>query len=715
MVTYLLEVGTEELPASFVASALSQWRSQIPESLADRWLTPEAIEVYGTPRRLVVLLQGLPQKQRDREEEIKGPPASAAFKDGQPTKAAAGFARKQGVEVADLEIRPTDKGDFVFVQKSIPGRGADAILQELTPQWIESLEGKRFMRWGDGDLRFSRPIRWLVALLDDEVLEIVLANGSQSIASDRFSRGHRILHPRGVEIPHADAYVETLEQAKVMVDPQQRRQVLETRIQESARGRQGYAVIYEDLLAEVTDLIEYPSIAVGRFDEEFLTLPAEVITTEMIEHQRYFPVWKDEQGQELLPYFITASNGDPDKADLIAAGNERVIRARLADGQFFFKTDLTKPLASYVEKLATVTFQEQLGSVQDKVDRLRQIAVWIGEQLELPEQEREFIDRAAFLCKADLVTQMVGEFPELQGIMGEKYARASQEPEAVAVAIAEHYLPRGAGDRLPESTISQVVGISDRLDTLVSIFGLGMIPTGSGDPFALRRAANAIATIIWEKQLPLNLLELLQKTAAHFVAIFGESEHTAKLVPQLQEFFWQRVRSLLEEKGIDYDLINAVLGEDEEYRDRAFSNFLDIAVRAEFLQEIRRNGTLDTIYETVNRSTRLAAKGQLDLQQLDPVTAIDPHLFEQPSEQGFYDSLVQLLPQTLAARGQRNYQLLIDALVEIAPTVSNFFDGPDSVLVMAEDANVQTNRLNLLGLLRNHARVLADFGQIVKS
>ncbi len=714
MATFLLEVGTEELPANFVDNAIGQWQGLLPKTLNEQLLTPEAIEIYGTPRRLAVLIKGLPMQQPDREEEVKGPPAQAAFKDGKPTKAAEGFARKQGVELDALEVRGTDKGEFVFVLKKIPGRSTTEILTELIPQWITGLQGKRFMRWGDGDVKFSRPIRWLVALLDDAVLPIELVNESEVVNSDRISRGHRVLHPESITIPQSTDYVQCLHAAYVAVSREERREKIQQQVEAEAQKLGGYAPMYPDLLEEVIDLVEWPTAVVGKFDPEFLSLPPEVATEVMVTHQRYFPVFKTEAATELMPYFITISNGDPTKSDIIAAGNERVIRARLADGQFFYKADLASPLESFLPKLETVTFQDQLGSVRDKVRRIEAIAAQLADQLAVSETQRTDILRAASLCKADLVTQMVFEFPELQGVMGSKYAAASGESEAVATAIFEHYLPKGAGDKLPQSLTGQVVGLADRLDTLVSIFGLGMLPTGSSDPFALRRAANAVVSITWDADLPINLQQLLEQIATDFVASHPEK---ASPVASLEEFFLQRIRTLLqEERNIDYDLVNAVLGEnDAEYRLRALNDLLDVRDRALFLQEIRNNGKLNEIYETVNRSTRLAAQGDLDTQQLDPTTVVRPELFQKTSEQAFYDALVQLVPQTQAAQEQRNYQQLVDALAKIAPTVSTFFDGAESVLVMDADLEIRRNRLNLLGLLRNHARVLADFGAIVKS
>lgn len=715
MPAFLLEVGTEELPASFLSDAIVQWRSRIPQSLETESLHDAVVEVYGTPRRLAVLITGLPSQQPDREEEIKGPPAQAAFKDGQPTKAAIGFASKQGVDISALEIRPTDKGDFVFVNKQIPGRPIADILTELVPQWVWNLEGKRLMRWGHGDGRFSRPIRWLVTLLDGEILPLQLENGAKVVKSGRTSRTHRVLHPEPVSISHATEYVKTLASGYVNVPPENRAEIITEQVKAAAEKLGGYTPIDPELLAEVVNLVEYPTAVIGQFEAEFLNLPKEVITEVMVSHQRYFPVFKNADCQELLPNFITISNGDPAKSDIIAVGNARVIRARLADGRFFYEADLAKPLESYLPQLEKVTFQEDLGSVRAKVERIVKNAEKITTQLQLNTAQTQNIQRAALLCKADLVTQMVYEFPELQGIMGEKYALANGENPEVAKAIFEHYLPRNADDIFPQTLTGQIVGLADRLDTLVSIFGVVGIPTGSSDPFALRRAANAIINITWLANLQINLSTLLAEITNEFNATFGKNGNS--LLVELEKFFLQRIRTLLQdEKQIDYDLVNAVLGEnDPEYTERALTDLLDVRDRALYLQQIRQDGTLDKIYETVNRSTRLAAQGNLDLQTLEPQSLINPELFQKKSESAFYHALVELVPQTQAAQKNRDYQLLVTALAKIAPTVSTFFDGEDSVLVMDPNPDIKQNRLNLLGLLRNHARVLADFGAIVKN
>ena len=713
MANFLLEVGTEELPADFVSSAIAQWKTKVPTSLSEEFLTPTTIEYYGTPRRLAILIKDIPSQQEDRQEEIKGPPVKAAYKDGRPTKAAEGFVRKQDVSLDDIEIRDTPKGQFLFIQKQIKGRSTTEILQELCPQWIVGLEGKRFMRWGDGDLRFPRPIRWLVALWDEDILPLELINGSETIKSDRLTNGHRVLHPGTIVIERATDYVATMRSASIEVDSDDRKEKIITEILSEAKELGGRAEIYPDLLEEVVDLVEYPTAVTGKFESEFLKLPTEVITTVMVSHQRYFPVHKAEGDNTLLPNFITISNGDPRKKDVIAEGNGRVIRARLADAQFFYRADCDEHLDTYLPSLESVTFQEKLGSMRDKVDRIIDMAKTIAEQLEVSEAEHNEIESTALLCKADLVTQMVYEFPELQGVMGEKYALVSGESPTVAKGILEHYLPKGADDEMPTTLNGQVVGISDRLDTLIGIFGIGMIPTGSSDPFALRRAANGVVNITWDADLEIDLNELLKQGTADFVSAHSEAESP---LTALQEFFLQRIRTLLQdEKNIDYDLVNAVLGEeDAEYTERALEDLLDVRDRALFLQEIRDNGKLNEIYDTINRSARLASKGELNTEALDPKECVNADLFEQSSEREFYEGLVKLLPQTEASQQERNYQLLVDGLARIAPVVSNFFDGDNSVLVMAENPDIKRNRLNLLGLLRNHARVLADFGAIVK-
>ena len=710
---FLLEIGTEELPTSFINHAINQWKQIIPTSLEKNFLTSESISVYGTPRRLAVTISGLLEKQKERSELIKGPSVKAAFNEGIPTAALEGFVRKQNITIDCLEIRSTKKGDCVFVDKKIHGIETIKILPKLIHIWINTLEGKRFMKWGNSSFKFSRPIRWIVSLCDSQVLPIKIENGSTIINSDSFSYGHRTLNPGPINIPHASSYLDILRSAYVEADPIKRRNIVDNDIKAIAKNLGGVIDTSQELLAEVVNLVEYPTAILGNFDQEFLELPDEVIRTVMIKHQRYFPI-KETYSNQLLPQFISISNGDPNKSAIIIRGNEKVLKARLSDAQFFYISDCNQSLSSYLPKLENVTFQKELGSIRDKVNRIINIVKKISYQLQLTPQQREEIIRTSLLCKTDLVTQMVYEFPELQGIMGEKYALVSGEPEIVAQGIFDHYLPRGSNDQMPKSLTGIVVGIADRLDTLIGIFGIGMIPTGSSDPFGLRRAANSIISIIWESQLSINLPDLIFQECNSFILSKPNRESPLEL---LEHFFVQRVQSLLQDEiKIDYDLVNAVLGDtDSEYIECALQDITDLKRRAQFLQNIRKNGTLDKVYQTVNRSTRLAKQGSLEYTELDPHKIIDTNLFEKSSEQKLYDSLLNLVSTVDVIKNNKNYDLLIEGLINITPAVSEFFDGEDSVLVMDRNHQVKQNRLNLLGILRNYGRILADFGVIVKN
>jgi glycyl-tRNA synthetase beta chain len=703
MAIFLLEVGAEELPASFVVDALKQWQARIPKSLSDRQLTTTKIQVYGTPRRLAVVISGLPPHQPDQVLEVKGPAIASAYANGdpkgEPTKALLGFARSKGVDIADLTSKETEKGTFVFAIQKIVGRPTAEILTELASEWITGLEGKRLMRWGTGELKFPRPIRWLVALLDQNILPLKLEN----VQADRLSRGHRVLHPRAVVIDTAVDYVATLREAFVTVDGNERKRRILDQIAGLDELIGAKAEVTEALLEEVTYLIEHPTAVVGEFDREFLQLPAPVIKTEMVSHQRYFPLYSSSKPDQLLPYFITISNGDPEKSRLIAAGNGRVIRARLADGKFFYEADRSVALESFLPLLEKVTFQEQLGSVANKVTRIREIALAVIDaiaSLEISATERTEIDRTAQLCKADLVTQMVKEFPELQGIMGQYYAQSSGETANVATGILEHYQPRGAGDQLPQSLTGKMIAIADRLDTLVGIFGLGVIPTGSSDPFALRRAAAGIVQIAWDSGFALNLSQLLQAA----IAIYTKNQLLAQppetVLANLYKWFKQRCETLLLDRGIDYDLVDAVFGvDDPDYAIAALSNLAQLSDRAQFLQQARQDTVLGEIYEVVNRATRLAAQGNLAENVVDIRTVVDPTRLTESSETALYDAIASL-------PSNPSYKQLITAIKAIAPILAKFFD---NVMVMVEDPQVQSDRLNLLGVIRNYSRILADF------
>ncbi|MCS6958813.1 MAG: glycine--tRNA ligase subunit beta [Pseudanabaenaceae cyanobacterium SKYGB_i_bin29] len=693
MATYLLEVGTEELPASFVAEALAQWQEKIPASLQEHNLTCSNMTVYGTPRRLAVCLEGLPEQQPDQELEIKGPAVASAYSNGEPTKALLGFLRSKGLDLADLYTRTTDKGEFVFAKQRLRGKATPAILPALAATWITKLEGKRLMRWGNRELKFPRPIRWLVSLWDDQVLPLQL----EDIQADRVTYGHRVLSKGKLLLSHARDYVEVLKENGVLVDVEERQKQIVGQMQQLADLMGAKVESPPELLAEVVNLVEFPTAIVGEFDAEFLQLPPQVITTEMIAHQRYFPLWDRNCPDRLLPFFITISNGDPSKSKLIAQGNGRVIRARLADGKFFYDTDRQVKLETYVPQLEKVTFQEQLGSVGQKVERLRQIVKLVFRAIPNVEPMLEVTDRAAYLCKADLVTQMVKEFPELQGIMGADYALHSGEPPLVAQAIKEHYQPRGANDQLPQSVPGQILAIADRLDTLVGIFGLGMLPTGSSDPFALRRAAQGIVQICWHYGWQLNLPQVLKDTIGVYTHL---PRSGTEIYSNLIQWFQQRCETLLKEE-IDYDLVDAVLGVgDPVYTEWSLSNVAEIKVRAEFLQRSRQNQTLTAIYEVVNRASRLANQENIPTTATSLEEMVKSEKLQEPAEIRLYQAL-----QELPSKPQ-NYEELVTAIAQVAPHLANFFD---AVLVMVDDPDIRANRLAMLGYIRNYSRQLADF------
>ncbi|WP_448533847.1 glycine--tRNA ligase subunit beta [Parathermosynechococcus lividus] len=711
--TFLLEVGTEDLPARFVAGAIAQWQAIVPATLQEHGLGG-TVQVLATPRRLAVLIEDLPAQQPDQSLEIKGPAASVAFRDGEPTPALLGFLRSRQGDLKEIEVRPTPKGDVVYLRQVRPGQPTPDLLSHLSRQWIETLDGPRFMRWGDGDLRFARPIRWLVLLWDDQVLPLTLHSHSVCIVSDRHTQGHRVLASQTISLSHGKDYARALLTAGVLVDPRAREATIRKQIHELAKEVGGWVDLEVPLIEEVTHLVEWPTAVLGAFEPRFLGLPLEVITTVLISHQRYFPVYTDNQRQALLPAFITISNGAPTATPLIRAGNERVIRARLADAEFFYNADTAQPLESYVAKLAAVTFQDELGSMAAKGERITALATTIAKALNCSAADRAAIERTAYLCKADLVTQMVGEFPELQGYMGQVYATVSGESRAVATGILEHYLPRFAGDKLPQTLTGQVVGLADRLDTLIALFGLGLCPTGSSDPFALRRAANAIITILWHGRLRLNLLELLQEGSQQFCQQFQAKLSADDLYAQLSQFFSQRLRTLLQdEQGIDYDLVNAISPDDvPDLQNRALADVLDAGDRARFLQQLRDSGQLQIIYPTVNRAARLARQGDLDPQRLD-LRAVKAKFLEAPIEKEFYAALKAALPTVKQAQQNRTYSDIVTTLQTLTPIVSRFFDGDESVLVMADENHLRANRLALLGLLRNCAAVIGDFGAIV--
>ena len=718
MAFFLLEIGTEELPADFARLALPQLNDQVQRDLLSARLTPDSVMVTSTPRRLAVLVEGLPAKQEDEEQEHKGPPAQLAFRDGVATDAATGFAKRCGVSVEQLEVRETAKGPFVYARTLQRGRASLDVLAELIPSWIWALQGRRFMRWGQGESRFSRPVRWLVALLDQEIIPLVLPDCDPPIQSGRHSRGHR-LNPEPVEIPSAEAYSRCLAAADVQVDRTARASQIRNQLEAGARRAGARLDLPESLFEELVDLVEDPRVIEGTIETAFLSLPPEVLSTVMRAHQRYVPLLFPEGSVDplalkaegaLLPRFLCVTNGHAEAEATVKRGNERVLRARLADAAFFLKADHAVPSIDRRQDLSRVTFAEGLGTLRDRPDRLGWCTDVLLGELQLEPELAQVARRAAHLCKHDLVSQMVGEFPELQGIMGAKYLLAEGEGREVALAVCEHYLPRGAGDALPGTPPGALLALADRLELLFSIFSRGDRPTGSSDPYGLRRAANGALQLIWHQRWSIALQPLLLRFAKEWQSTFPDSRINVEiLADDLTDFFRQRWSSLMEEEGLDPDVVQAIASASAWKGSSVLSDPLEARDRALFLQSLRREGRLTTIQTVVQRASRLASKGDLGREVLRPVPTVDPALFVSRSEAEMFAVLETLAP---LAEGEHRYADLANCLQDSAQTLGLFFDGPDSVLVMCDDLSLRRNRLNLLAVLRNQAEVLADFNQL---
>lgn len=718
MATFLLEIGTEELPADFARLALPQLEHLVRSDLAEQRLSHGAVTCTSTPRRLSVLVADLAAGQQDLEEERKGPPAGQAFKDGVPSQAAIGFAKRCGIEATALEVRETAKGAFVFARVREAGRPSAEVLAQQIPLWIQALQGRRFMRWGEGDNRFSRPVRWLVALLDANLIPITLKGSDPEVVAGQQSRGHR-LWAESVTIPSADRYVETLAAVGVEVNRASRRAAIEQAVQQAAAALGARPDLPEELLEELTDLVEAPQLFEGSVAEHYLSLPAELLATVMRSHQRYVPLYRLDAELDplaldardcLLPLFLCIGNGLAAATATVRRGNERVLKARLADAEFFVQADRAVASIDRRDQLDRVTFAEGLGSLRDRCERLEWFTDVLLELLPLTSTNADQARRAAHLCKHDLVSQMVGEFPELQGVIGAKYLVAEGEPREVALAVLEHYLPRGAGDRLPSSAAGAVLALAERLELLLSIYAKGERPSGSSDPYALRRAGNGLLQILWAQGWGLDLQALLQRASAHWAELFPDfAVDGPALALELGEFLRQRLLSLLEEE-LPADLVQAVAGESVALA-RVISDPADARQRAELLVKLRSQGTLAAVQAVVQRASRLAEKGDLPASVLAPGSVVQPALFEKSSETAMLQVLKQLEPIATGSDPGR-YAQLAEGLTAGAAALAAFFDGDQSVMVMADDPEVRRNRLNLLAVLRNQASVLADFSRI---
>ncbi len=719
----LFEIGTEEIPAKFMPGILAQLQELAEKKMAELRIPFEAVKVYGTPRRMTFIASGVAETQADSTVEAKGPSAKIAFVNGEPSKAALGFARGQGVDVKELVVRD----NYVYAVKHLAGAAVKDLLPDLLLDILTSLNFPKNMRWADHEFRFVRPIRWLVALFGTEVIPVEITG----VKSGKFSRGHRFLRPSAVEagkehesvldaakamidtaakkvknsvasavigatgvveIPSADAYEKTLYDNFVMVDQDARRELIRQQVPDLGIAEGGHVEIDEDLLEEVNYLVEWPTALCGKFEEKFLALPKECIITPMRDHQRYFPVMAEDGS--LLNKFITVRNGGKDHLEVVAHGNERVLRARLSDAEFFFNEDRKQSLADRLEKLKTVSFQEGLGNMNDKSNRLVQASNMLSMAINA-KVDKEKLNRAALLCKCDLVTGMVVEFTELQGVMGREYAKLDGEAPEVALGIFEHYLPRFAGDELPKSDIGRIVGIADKLDNICATFSRGLAPTGSQDPYALRRQALGIINILLDANYHISLYKVI---AGSLYLLNIAPEQTGKLVPQIAEFMKQRLRNMLIDQGIRYDVVDAVLAEERN------DDFADLYARAVALNNFVASEAAPALIQAATRVANLCKK-------IEEETAINPQLFEVEAETALHTAAMEANKEVLAASVKYDYAAVLAEATKLVDPINKFFD---DVMVMAEDEKIKNNRLALLSAVKDVTHAVGDLNAIVQ-
>ncbi|ODA42578.1 glycine--tRNA ligase subunit beta [Desulfosporosinus sp. BG] len=671
---FLLEIGTEEIPAKFSPGAMAQLEEQARKRLAELRLAYSEMKVFATPRRLALLVAGLEEKQEDLLMEVKGPAVKAAYDaKGVPTKAAQGFARGQGVKVEDLFVQEVNGVPYVFARKSEIGLETSTLLPQFASELINALHFPKPMRWGDLDFRFARPIRWIVALYGTEVVSLELVG----LKSGRVSRGHRTLATELISLAQPSDYGEALRKAFVIVDPEERKSAIQAQIKVLAENVGGEVPEDEELLGEVIHLVEYPTALLGTVAPRYMHLPEAVITTPMREHQRYFPV-RAKDGK-LLPNFITVRNGDAFALDTVKAGNEKVLKARLEDAAFYYREDQKVPLSELVAKLGKIVYHEKLGTVEQRVERLRGLSRFIAEKLNFEGTLQEEIDRTAFLAKADLVTLMVSDFPELQGIMGADYAKASGESPQVCQGILEHYQPRFAGDGLPVSDPGRVVSIADKLDAIVGAFSIGIQPTGSQDPYALRRQAQGIVAILLDSKWEISLTELLHESYRLLTEQGTSPLPIEDILPLLQDFFQQRLRFVLQEQGLRYDTVEAALAIGSDDINRA-------AKRAQVLSERRNEETFTPYLQAYIRCFNLTKK--------EVTQAIDPSLLVDATEIALENAISLRIERFEQTRSRGNYVMAYFLAEELVSYIEALFQ---AVMIMVEDEALKRNRLALLG------------------
>ncbi|WP_270293395.1 glycine--tRNA ligase subunit beta [Enterococcus faecalis] len=687
----LLEIGLEEMPAHVVTPSRIQLEEKVIKFLDEHHLDYETVQSFATPRRLAVKVTAIPEKQADVEEEVKGPAKKIALDaEGNWSKAAQGFVRGQGVTTEDIVFKELNGVEYVYVTKFTKGQSAKEVLTKLNDV-ITSLTFPVTMHWANYDFEYIRPIHWIVALLDDEVIPFKVLN----VTTGQTSRGHRFLGD-DVTFQHANEYETKLKEQFVVVQPNERKQMIVDQANALAAEKNWQLALDEELLEEVTNLVEYPTAFVGSFDEKYLSVPDEVLVTSMKEHQRYFEL-RNDQGL-LMPHFIAVRNGDNVHLENVIKGNEKVLIARLEDAEFFYNEDKKLTIEACVEKLKNVTFHEKIGSIYEKMQRVALIAQIIGRKVGLSEEELEDLKRASEIYKFDLVTNMVGEFPELQGIMGEKYALLQGEKPAVATAIREHYLPTSSEGELPETAIGAVLALADKLDSVFSFFSVGMIPTGSNDPYALRRQTYGVIRIIEDKgwtfplvQLQTEVDEAVNQDVEKYGVLLNEGQ------AEVVEFVKARLRQLLMTKNVRHDIIDAVVSAEQADLSKLFAS-------ANILKSRFEDQDFKPSMEALTRVINLAKKGQELLG--DTEEGIDPSLFENKAEKELYQAVNDLSEAFATRTIAENYE----ALVNLRPLIDAYFN---ETMVMVEDEKVKQNRLKQLMQIAKMALSIASLDLLI--
>ncbi|ADO81393.1 TPA: glycine--tRNA ligase subunit beta [Haemophilus influenzae] len=678
---FLVEIGTEELPPKALKTLATSFADNVEAELNQAGLSFDKIEWFAAPRRLAVKVLNLATQQPSKEIEKRGPAVSAAFDaEGKPTKAAEGWARGCGITVEQAERIATDKGEWLIHRAKIEGQPTKNLLNDIVANALAKLPIPKPMRWADKTVQFIRPVHTVTMLLGDELIEGEILG----VASARTIRGHRFLGEKEFEIQHADQYPQLLcEKGSVVADFNERKAEILAKSQAKATALGGVADIEESLLEEVTSLVEYPNVLAAKFEERFLAVPAEALVYTMKGDQKYFPIY-DKDGR-LLPHFIFVSNINPEDPTAIIEGNEKVVRPRLTDAEFFFKTDLKQKLVDRLPRLETVLFQQKLGTLKDKTDRIEQLAGEIAKQIGADEAKAK---RAGLLSKCDLMTNMVFEFTDTQGVMGMHYARHDGEDEEVAVALNEQYMPRFAGDELPKSLVASAVALADKFDTLTGIFGIGQAPKGSADPFALRRAALGALRIIVEKNLPLDLEDLVKKSAA----LFGDKLTNQNVVADVVDFMLGRFRAWYQDEGIAVDVIQAVLA-------RRPTRPADFDARVRAVSHFRTLDSAEALAAANKRVSNILAKADAAIGEINLTACVEP------AEKALAEAVLALRTEVQPLIAQGDYTTVLDKLANLRMPVDSFFD---NVMVNAEDPALRQNRLAILNTLQGLFLQVAD-------